>query len=1081
MRILSNEPLGKDLFEGKSQERIANLIFSDLQKARNTGEGQEQISRSSVIGLEGEWGCGKSNVLKMLESKLEDVRQQGNKKKVYSLFAYDLWGRQQDLQRKVILQDLAVHLKEKCHINKDDRVRDLILKKTEVGHELVKKGFWSRIVPIVLGALVPTLLAIATIAKEGSEWRTWIVVSVLAIGVFSGIWGLVAVWKHGQNALVALSEFLGNMLLVKTNGAELPRVIYEHQYSVTVSDFSNVLAEIADELLTRQQHLVIVFDNIDRLPVEKVKEFLSSAHILFAERKEQMLANIHIIIPFDRNRILAAFDGQDGNDYINKTFDVVYRVAPPILKDWGKFFAEKYQEAVQDEPELLGQRFEVQDVFNNLSSSRRITPRSIIAFLNSVATTHNVLGNSVPLKAIALHELAWKPYEQKISQENSEESKVASDERKVAATELAETRIRNGHFIPNALLSANYLEDENWKKWMAAIVFQVDIERAGEILNYNLLKDALEEGKSDVVAELSNLPSFQLLFSRILPAVSHPEKIPAAIHGVAKEHRLWSWDKVNDVRGKDIARISSSPLGFDGWHADMLKNVSDWKKYVRALMRLDDPIEDRGEVDQQFRIACDIDNALKEVGRTLVGAFQDEEVEPSRYLELLKVAEDHVSVIGWKCDVESFDTYVAKLDISAGAAYGVEWVPTLMASKMPKTKQAFEGMQTVVVRNPIMSQAMLVNSVLASLERLGKGRIKTALQDEYKRDFVNSIHMSETENCRAYAVAMGMGMVVPENSDLYKFVSNPDAVKYAQSLAGLFERYVDVEVLLEKLSSNSKFEIYVEAVKTLIERSSEKFAAAKGQSLLMVFGDIVETLKIDPAQLASRMPDIPEIEAAHHSKYFTHKTLSQLKKCGGALWDFAVQSVKKNLDGFDKDKWIEKLSSPKKLWTPRAAVDIGYDWSSLSLECAKEVLSMVVTNRLSNGNVPSHEVWEMLVADFENKHIGVGEWFKDVKDKIIASSTTITAQAFIFLSSWLFKYASFGENKDELRKLLPDATVRKDETCKKIMAENKAVIMQMFKKGDDATRDAFIAYVTAEVNANPNTPLTIFKEELVKK
>lgn len=1073
MKILSNEPLGQDLFEGKSQERIANLIFFDLEKARNTGDPHEQISDSSVIGLEGEWGCGKSNVLKILEKKLETVKQAGCKKKVYSFFTYDLWGRQQDLQRKVILQDLATHLKEKCHINKDDQVRDLILKKTEVGQDLVKKGLLARLVPIVLGAVVPFLLALAAIMPEKNEWRCWIAGVVLCLAIFSCVWGLVAVCKHRQDALVALSEFLGNMVLVKTNGAELPRVIYEHQYSVTVSDFSSMLTEIGDELLTRKQHLVIVFDNIDRLPIEKVKEFLSSAHILFAERKESMLANIHIIIPFDRNRILAAFDGQDGNDYINKTFDFVYRVAPPILKDWEKFFAEKYEESVLDEPLLMGQCSEVQDVFNNLSSPRHITPRSIIAFLNSVATTHNVLGNSVPLKAIAVHELAWKPYEQMITHDNSEASKAA-------AMELVETRIRNGRFISNALLNAKYKEDENWKKWMASIVFQVDAERAEEILNYNLLEDALEEGKRDVVAELSSLPSFQLLFSRILPTIRSPEKIPTAIHDVINELKQWCWDTVNDVRGNDIARISSHPLNFDGWHEDMLKNVSNWKKYVRSLMRLDEPIDKRDKVEQQFARACNIEKALGEVKRTLVDAFLHEDVEPARYLELLKVAKDSANLIGWKCDVESFDAYVSELDISAGQASGVEWVPSQMASRMPKTKQAFESLQTVV-DNPVMPQETLVNTVLVTLEHLGSGRVKTALQDGYKRNFVNSVHTSATESCRAYAIALGIGMDVPVNSDLQKFLSNADAIKYSNLLAELFERYVDVEVLLEKLSSNSIFAAYVEAVKILVERSSEKFVREKGLALLMIFGDIVEVLKIDPGRLASRMPDIPEVETAQHSKYFTHKTLSQLRKCGGSLWEFAVQSVKNNLDGFDKNKWIEKLSSSKALWTPRAAVDIGYDWTPLSLECAKEVLGMVATNKLPNGNVPSRETWEMLVSDFEAKHVGVGEWFKDAKDQIITSSATITAKSFTFLSSWLFKYASFGENKDELRKLLPGATVRKDEECKKIIAENKKAVLQMFNKGDDATQDAFVAYITAEVNSNPNSPLAIFKEDLVKK
>lgn len=1070
MRILSNEPLGVDLFEGKSQERIANLIFLGLEKARNTGGVYEGISKSTVVGLEGGWGCGKSNVLKILEKQLATVTQKDNKRKVYSLFTYDLWGRQQDLQRKVILQDLAVHLREKCHINKDDKIRNLILKKTEVGQDLVKKGLCARLLPIVMGAFVPFLLALAAIIPEANGWRLGIAGSVIAIAIVIGIWGIVAVWKHGQDATTALSEFLGNMLLIKTNGAELPRVIYEHQYSVTVSDFSSMLTEIGNELMTKKQHLVIVFDNIDRLPIDKVKEFLSSAHILFAEREECMQANVHIIIPFDRNRILAAFDGQDGNDYINKTFDVVYRVAPPILRDWGRFFVDKYNEAVGDEPKLLGQCLEVQDVFNNLSSPQHITPRSIIAFLNSVAIAHNVLGNKVPLKAIAVHELAWKSYEQKIVQDDNKLENSGT-------LELVETWIRDGRFISNALLKAKYMEDENWKKWMASIVFQVDVERAEEILNYNLLEDALNEGKADVVAELSNLPGFQLLFSRVLAMVRSPEKLPTAIHSVINEHKQWCWDMVNDVRGNDIARISSDSSALDDWHNDILKNVSDWKKYVRRLMRLEESIEKRGSVEQQFNLACDIEKALKEAGRTLVGAFHDEEVEPALYLELLRVAKDRAELIGWKCDIESFDDYVAKLDISAGQACGVEWVPSQMALRMLKTKLAFEGLQTVV-GNSALPQEKLVSEVLVALEHFGEGRVNTALRAEYKRRYVNSEHITSTECCRAYAVAMSIGMDVQDNSVLQKFISDASETKHFKLLADFFERYVGIEELLEKLASNSKYPIYVEAVKILVARSSEKFSADKGLAILMIFGDIIEVLKIDPSQLASRMPEIPNIENAQHEKFLTYKTLYHLKKCGGPVWEFAVQSVKNYFNGFDKNKWMEEFSSSNARWAPRAAVDIGYDWPPIALECAKEVISKVATCQFQNVKVPSDEIWKILVLDFETKHVGVGEWFKDAKDQIIASSATIPAKSFVFLSLWLFKYASFGDNKDELRKLLPDATVRKDEESKRVMVENKEAVLEMFKKADKASQDAFAVFITTEVNANANSPLAVFNEDV---
>ncbi len=1065
MKILSNEPIGKDLFEGQSQERIADLIFKSLEAARNPGDADVRISGNSVVGIEGGWGCGKSNVLKILETKLDKVLE--DKKKVYSVFLYDLWGRQQDLQRKIILQDLAAHLKNKCHIDKDKEVRELIIKKTEVGKEFVKKGLIARLLPVVLSGFVTVFLATAAFSKEDCWMRGvsgWL---ALSVGVVVCVCGLVGVLKYKDDAFAAITEFLGNMLLIKTNGAELPRMMYEHQYSVTVSDFSKLLTEIANELVAKGKHLVVVFDNIDRLPIDKVKEFLSSAHILFAERKETMLTNIHIIIPFDRNRILAAFEGQDGNDYINKTFDVVYRVPPPILKDWEKFFLEMYKEATDDEPALLEQRLEVQDVFNVLSSSRDLTPRAIIAFLNSITASHNVLGDSVPIKAIAVYELAWKPYEQKMALDKDEASKPE-------ALELNETRIRNGLFIPNMLLRTKYLGDENWQKWMAAIVFQVEATRAGEILNYNLLQDALENGKSDVVSTMSDLSSFRLLFDRALKAVRNPQNIPTAIHDVIGDNKKWCWDRVNEVRGADIAAVRSLFPDLDEWHKDMLKNVSDWHGYASVLLQRNKPIKERGVTKVLFAQARNVDDVLKEVGRSLVGAFPAEDVEPAQYLELLNEAKERACVLGWKCDVGQFDKYVVGLmPAGGGGAAGAAYVPDDMIPGMTQTKQAFEGVRQV--GDPHVTN---VDSVLKVIEHLSEGRIKTALESPYVSEFVRGRHVADEERCRAVAAAIRGGVSAENGVPLFEFLTDTKSIQHAKQLADFFTKYVSEETLLEKLAANAHYPVYVEATKLLLMNSRAKLDQSKVEMLLEVFGMAVQTLGIDPQILLERMPELPKIETAKHEKCFNHQTLSQLKKCGGSVWNFAVQSVKANFDAFDKNTWITKLSSPTPLWTPRAAVDVDYAWTPLALESAKDVLCMVATGKIQDDKLPSSETWSMIVSDFESKHVGVGEWFKDVKDQIIAFSGTITAKAFAFLAPWLFKYASFGVNKDELRKLLPDATVRKNEACKKIMAENKDAVMHMFNKGDAATQDAFRAYVTAELNAHLDSPLSVFKEFL---
>lgn len=53
--FISDKPEGKDLFEGKSQSIIADNIVQFITE-------NDDNSRK-VIGIEGEWGSGKSNTL----------------------------------------------------------------------------------------------------------------------------------------------------------------------------------------------------------------------------------------------------------------------------------------------------------------------------------------------------------------------------------------------------------------------------------------------------------------------------------------------------------------------------------------------------------------------------------------------------------------------------------------------------------------------------------------------------------------------------------------------------------------------------------------------------------------------------------------------------------------------------------------------------------------------------------------------------------------------------------------------------------------------------------------------------------
>ena len=64
-KILSNIPVGDDEFASKSQDHIAESIQKLIL---DINDKNYQIR---LIGIEGGWGTGKSNLVKILEKKLE--------------------------------------------------------------------------------------------------------------------------------------------------------------------------------------------------------------------------------------------------------------------------------------------------------------------------------------------------------------------------------------------------------------------------------------------------------------------------------------------------------------------------------------------------------------------------------------------------------------------------------------------------------------------------------------------------------------------------------------------------------------------------------------------------------------------------------------------------------------------------------------------------------------------------------------------------------------------------------------------------------------------------------------------------
>ncbi|MDD4556438.1 MAG: P-loop NTPase fold protein [Alphaproteobacteria bacterium] len=94
-RLLREEAASQDKFSNRTHNRVAEAIFHFM-------EGNEEAG--VTIGLEGEWGSGKSTVLKILKNKLDSNK--------YCYFHFDAWAHEGDPLRRRIRYYNFCHLEQ---------------------------------------------------------------------------------------------------------------------------------------------------------------------------------------------------------------------------------------------------------------------------------------------------------------------------------------------------------------------------------------------------------------------------------------------------------------------------------------------------------------------------------------------------------------------------------------------------------------------------------------------------------------------------------------------------------------------------------------------------------------------------------------------------------------------------------------------------------------------------------------------------------------------------------------------------------------------------------------------------------
>lgn len=175
-KLLSKVPCNDDLFEGEAHRKLAIEISDEIRNDDNC----------SIIGIDGGWGSGKSNLVGMIQKELS-VGSNGAK---YHFFTYDAWGHQTDLQRRTILEELTSDLvKGQTPILNEnswkDSLENLLAKKKHTSTKTIPAIGMGTIVSLFTILLTPFVTHLASLVSvEWLKQAVLVIPYVAAYGFF---------------------------------------------------------------------------------------------------------------------------------------------------------------------------------------------------------------------------------------------------------------------------------------------------------------------------------------------------------------------------------------------------------------------------------------------------------------------------------------------------------------------------------------------------------------------------------------------------------------------------------------------------------------------------------------------------------------------------------------------------------------------------------------------------------------------------------------------------------------------------------------------------------------------------------
>jgi hypothetical protein len=510
--LLADAPTRQDAFgHSKVAEAIAELVTTE--------------NGAKCIGLTGSWGSGKSSVVEILREKL--TKADGAN---CAEFVFDAWAHQGDPLRRSFLEQLIDKLVSIEWLKNPNEWKE---RKQELARRVEVTNTTSQPQLTTLGGIFALTVLLLPLAyqlfvqyppKDSTHPHLWkialflILLPPLEVAAAWVAWRPTwKIWRgafwtthrkpHNKKSLLAL--FLNkSQERTESNTIRTP--------DPTSVEFQQLFGELmGDALQSPNRRLLIVVDNLDRIDVRDALAIWATLQTFFdfeAHGDTSFLNRLWLLLPFDETAIRKLWTrgespstspdtGSDDSlelarSFVDKTFQITFRVAPPVLSDWHEFLKRQLKVAFPNHTdEEFHKIYRIYDLCA-VTASRAPTPRDIKLFVNRVGAIHRLWQDEITLAVQALYVLL------------SRKGRMLAED---LALKKDEEILGN---VPNDMVG------RNWREGLAAIHFNVRKDRALQVVIGGQIKDALMQDDGETFKKLAAIPGFTGVLEKQMEASS---------------------------------------------------------------------------------------------------------------------------------------------------------------------------------------------------------------------------------------------------------------------------------------------------------------------------------------------------------------------------------------------------------------------------------------------------------------------------------------------------------------------------------------------------------------------------------